>query len=67
METAIIRIDLFWADEKFMGELCGACNQCIYGDGARAVVSQYNDANLLPKITETNIILCQACKILIND
>lgn len=58
----IVRVDWMFSKEKFSGEQCSACGDCIYGDGFRMVMVTRTGKESLPNFSETKVILCSSCK-----
>ena len=58
----VVRIDWMFSEEQFAGEQCATCHDCIYGTGLRMVVTTKTFNDLLPKFSETKVILCTPCK-----
>lgn len=58
----VVHIDWMFSKEKFSGERCVFCQDCIYGPGFRMVAVTKTGKELLPNFSETKVILCSSCK-----
>jgi hypothetical protein len=59
MANFVIKLGSIWVPEKFTGEKCSLCNDAIYGDGLRLVLTVYPAEDFTFKQTEVKC--CTSC------
>lgn len=52
----------FFCEEQCSGERCAVCDDQIFGNGFRIVMSTTIEQDVLPKFRELPTILCSSCK-----